>query len=116
MLQYGNKIIAEAGHYITDGRAKAMALPYSPDAQYTEHPLTDTVKHLIGDTYNVGDAFAIRLTATTKKDLVSILFSNDDQIAIILNRENGEEEEQVYQFMQRWRNWFSTIIQRMRAV
>lgn len=109
-------MIAEAGHYITNGGAKAMTLPYSPDEEYTEHPLNDTITHLVGDTYNVGGAFAVRLTATTKKELISLLFSYDDQMAIILNRENGDEDEEVYQFMQRWRNWFSAVIRRMKEL
>ena len=35
------------------------------------------------------------------------IWSNDDQIAIILNKDNGDNE--MYNFMQEWRKWFSDI-------
>lgn len=116
MIKYGNKVIAMAGHYITNGEAKGMALHYSPNAEYSEHPMTDKVEHIIEDSFNIGDTFAVRLTGTTKKDLISLLFSNDDQIAIILNRENSEQDQEMYDFMQQWRAYFSTIIQKMKSL
>ena len=41
-----------------------------------------------------------------KKEIISWLFNNDDQIAIILNKDSGEEEDLLrYNKMQEWREW-----------
>jgi hypothetical protein len=41
-----------------------------------------------------------------KKEIISWLFNNDDQIAIILNKDSGDEEDILrYNKMQEWREW-----------
>lgn len=37
--------------------------------------------------------------------LVKIRYSNDDQIAIIINRDDSEEGNIKFQQMQAWREW-----------
>lgn len=40
-----------------------------------------------------------------KKEIISWLFNNDDQIAIILNKDNSEEDLLRFNKMQEWREW-----------
>lgn len=45
--------------------------------------------------------------ADWKKYFISRRYSNDDQIAIILNKDNSDEDLLRYNKMQEWRNWAS---------
>ena len=54
--------------------------------------------------------YYFKMDEQTKKRLVSLLFSNDDQIAIMLNHEQGTDTEGMYEFMQDWRAWISQLI------
>ena len=51
-----------------------------------------------------------------KKYLVNTLFSNDDQIAIILNKDNSDDDMKIYNLMQDWREYFSKLIKEMEAL
>lgn len=47
--------------------------------------------------YNYGD---------WKKHIINLRYTNDDQIAIILNKDSGDEEDLFrYNKMQEWREW-----------
>ena len=42
-----------------------------------------------------------------KTKLIKMKYSNDDQIALILNKDNSEEDLELYNKMQDWREWAS---------
>ena len=44
-----------------------------------------------------------------KAKIIKSRYSNDDQIAILLNKSKGQEEELEYQRMQRWRDMASDV-------
>jgi hypothetical protein len=41
--------------------------------------------------------------------LISLVYSTDDQIAIMLNKEESQEDLERYNAMQAWREWSSVI-------
>lgn len=43
--------------------------------------------------------------AGIKTKLIKMKYSNDDQIAIMLNRDNSDEDLDLYNRMQAWREW-----------
>lgn len=45
-----------------------------------------------------------------KKRLINKIFSNDDQIALILNKEFDEDSSNAFNEMQKWRDYFSIFI------
>lgn len=47
--------------------------------------------------------------ADYKKDIIKKRYSNDDQIAIILNKEDSEEDLIRYERMMRWREFASRL-------
>jgi hypothetical protein len=68
----------------------------------------------VGDSLISFDIFnwsnpGIRSYADAKKFVISKLYSNDDQIAIILNKDDSDEDGLVYQKMQEWREWASIV-------
>lgn len=60
--------------------------------------------------------FQLRYTDTMKKDLVQMIYSMDDQIAIILNKDGSEDGQRDYDLMQGWRDWFSGLIHAMESI
>lgn len=113
MIHYNDKIIAEPGHYLTASNGKKMfVLRYEEGVTYEESEIdTSRVSRYPDGSCGIG-GFNFNLPkGEEKKYLVTLLFSNDDQIAIMLNKEQSEEGERTYQFMQEWRVFFSNIIQ-----
>lgn len=56
----------------------------------------------------------IRTYADAKKFVVEKKYSNDDQIAIILNKDEDDEESMLaYQKMQEWRDWASVVARKI---
>lgn len=51
-----------------------------------------------------------------KSKIIKRLFSNDDQIAIILNRGNSEQDDLAFQKMQEWRDWASILAKKIMEV
>lgn len=51
-----------------------------------------------------------------KKYLIKKRYSNDDQIAIILNKDDSEEDQLAYQKMQEWREWASIFAKKIMDV
>jgi len=47
--------------------------------------------------------------AENKKSVVGMRYSNDDQLAIMLNRDGSEEREQDYERMQAWRDFAAAV-------
>lgn len=44
-----------------------------------------------------------------KREIIKKRYSNDDQIAIILNRDDSEEDENRYNHMMKWREFASLL-------
>ena len=48
-----------------------------------------------------------------KSKIVKRLFSNDDQIAIMLNKDESENDLMIYNKMQEYRNWASVLAKKI---
>lgn len=116
MIKYGTKIIADVGNYLQHKGISNFCINNIDSSEIKEIPLNNNVVKNFDNTFTIGGVFRIKLTNTLKKDLISLLFSNDDQIAIILNKELGEVEEEMYNFMQSWRAYFSDIIKKIKEL
>ena len=52
--------------------------------------------------------------ADYKKAIIQKKYSNDDQIAIMLNKDSGDEADLLaYDKMQEWRGWASIVAKRI---
>ena len=51
--------------------------------------------------------------ATLKSKIIARQFTNDDQIAIILNKEDSEEDKLLFNKMQKWREWAGILAKRI---
>lgn len=112
MYEYKNYTYAEAGNILQGNRAIGMSLP-NTFAPFTERPI-DLTNLQVTDTEVAFDIFrwkhnGIRTYADAKRFVVSKRYSNDDQIAIILNKDDSEEDALAYEKMQEWREWASLV-------
>ena len=101
-------MIATVGHYLISSNGKrGFSILIEEGVSYTEKELTNIVEKRPYNSVSIGGVFNIKVTDNIKKTLITSIWSNDDQIAIILNKDNGDSE--MYNFMQEWRKWFSNI-------
>ena len=110
-------MIAAVGCYLTasNGR-KGISLCYEDDVEYIETPINlDITISPFGDII-IDNAIGFRKTSNLKRDFITSIWSNDDQIAIILNREDTEQDFEMYDFMQQWRAYFSTIVEKVKSL
>lgn len=49
-----------------------------------------------------------------KSKIINKQFSNNDQIAIILNKEDSEEDLLLYNKMQEWRDWAGVVAKKIK--
>ena len=115
MIQYGNFYIPEAGKYLVDS-SNTNYFRVSSDIECHEEDFEMNLEKVSDNIFILDNRFEIRLSDETKKELVGMLFSNDDQIAIMLNYQSHKtvENVKVYKLMQDWRDWFSLLIKKMR--
>lgn len=119
MYKVGNWVFADAGHHLK--RDNGIAYFFEDNKETIEE-----IPTTIDDMHRVSD---IILWANNKiaqpiipngaygdykKAIVQKKYSNDDQIAIILNKDSGEEADTIaYNKMQEWREWASTVAKKI---
>ena len=114
MYTIGNKTYADAGYYLKRGSSIAYSMTTSNDIQ--EVPVTLDDMHRVGEVILWSDdKLAQRVIkrgtyADYKKAIIQKKYSNDDQIAIILNKDTESERDiMAYNKMQEWREWASIL-------
>jgi hypothetical protein len=51
-----------------------------------------------------------------KAKYIKRLFSNDDQIAIMLNKDRSEHDNELFNKMQEWRDWCGILAKKVKSV
>lgn len=122
MYKIGNYNFADAGYYLKRGSSIAYFFENS-DEEVQE------IKATIDDIHQVGSIilwsednlaqsiFKNGVYADYKKAIIQKKYSNDDQIAIMLNKDSGEEIDLLaYQKMQEWRDWASLVAKKIMEI
>lgn len=108
-----NIVYSEPGCFLKYKNQIAFQFPKADGIEENKIKLTDL--YVLGNTaYYNGGALAQRINkswdyADYKKDIIKKRYSNDDQIAIILNKEDSEEDLIRYERMMRWREFASRL-------
>ena len=118
MIQYGNKLLPDTGKIFKTG--KEISFTVSLDADYEELEINLKNINTFGNIAIVDNLFAILLEdgdRPLKARLVNKIFSNDDQIAIMLNYQSHPTAENIsiYNSMQEWRDWFGELVKSLRG-
>ena len=119
MYKIGKYNFADAGYYLK--RGSSIAYFFEDNGEETQE-----IEATIDDMHKVGsivlwseDKLAQRVFkngvyADYKKAIIQKKYSNDDQIAIMLNKDSGEEADLLaYAKMQEWREWASIVAKKI---
>lgn len=116
MFTKGNIIYADAFKYLKHKERNVIALSIKGSADdYEELPMNDPLDvEVSGEmVFWNNRKFANRPDRMTrdgvKTSIIHSRYSNDDQIAIMLNKDASEEDAMYYQKMQEWREFAALI-------
>lgn len=117
MYQLNNKIYADAGFILKYDNTLAYSFR-DVDANSVseiEVKLDDMVRKGNRVRYSNGLLmdYASDNYGELKKKLVNKQFTNDDQIAIILNKEASAEDAMLFEKMQEWRTWSGVVAKKI---
>lgn len=110
MKQFNDYILPDVGKIFKYNNTISFKLS-AECTGYEEVEINKGNVEFIGNFVFVDKVIGINLTTDKhiKTVLVNKLFSNDDQIAIILN-----EDTEMMTFMNDWREWFSQLIKEIK--
>lgn len=113
MIKYNNRLLPDVGKcFVVNG---VPTFSVKEGTKCRELKINIKTQKISDDTFILDNKFEIRIDDTLKKRLVNKLFSNDDQISIMLNYQLDPSEEHVaiFEYMQNWRKWFSDAIKKI---
>lgn len=117
MYIYKNVVYAEPGKYLVHKNKIAFQFPAS--GGIIEHVLNTEDLHIKNSIvlYN-NDLFAHVVHknykyADYKREIIKMRYSNDDQIAIILNKDDSEEDLLRYTRMMQWREFAASLAKKI---
>ena len=115
MYKIGNKTYADAGHYLKRGSSVGYAFTDNGEEVKEVKVRLDDMR-VSGSLIIWSDGSLAQMVIPRgeygdyKKAVVQKKYSNDDQIAIMLNKDSGNDDDQVaYRKMQEWREWASVV-------
>lgn len=118
MYKVRNKIYAEAGSLLI-GKNKRGYVFFGELKEFSEKAIRLDDMRIEGQflVYSDGlirEIYNPNLTyEQLKAKYVKRLFSNDDQIAIMLNKERSEEDAELFDKMQEWRDWCGILAKKV---
>lgn len=118
MYKIKNKVYAEAG-CILSGESRIGYVFQGEMEEFTEQPITIDDMKVEGNflLYSNGSILERNYPDLTyeeqKARIVKRLFSNDDQIAIMLNKGRSEQDDLVFEKMQEYRDWAGTLAKKI---
>lgn len=116
MYQIKNKIYADAGYVLKYNNKVAFSFEDVDANDILETKLNLENIHKNGN-FVVYDGLRDRIThldySRLKSRFINKQFTNDDQIAIILNKDNSKEDTLLFNKMQEWRDFASVIAKKI---
>lgn len=119
MYEYKNNTYAEAGNILQGSKALGMSLP-NTFAPFTERPI-DLTNLTIDGKYLCFDIFkwkhnGIVTFEDARKFIVSKRYSLDEQIEIIMNKDDGEDAAMEFRMLKEWRSWAAVVAHKVMEV
>lgn len=116
MFQKGNKVYAEVGNYLRHKTKRMIGLTIVGNIEdFEEMPLNEPLDVVVEKDmfYFNNRMFACKPEemsyAGIKTRLITSRYSNDDQMALILNYGKSDEDTEFFNKMQEWRNWAGEV-------
>ena len=121
MYKIRNKVYAEAGNLLV-GANKLGYVFEGDESEFTDQPIVIDDMKVEGNflLYSNGLIIERRPENPTyeslKANIIKRLFSNDDQIAIILNKGKSDDDDMIFDKMQEWRDWAGILAKKTLSV
>lgn len=116
MFQKGNKVYAEAGNYLRHKTKRMVGLTIVGNIEdFEEMPLNVPLDIVVDkDVFYFNNKMFACIPekmdyAGIKTKIITSRYSNDDQMALILNNGMSEEDTELFNKMQEWRDWAGEI-------
>lgn len=120
MYTIKNKTYADAGYVLKYKNKVAFSFEDVDEKDVLETKLNLENMQKIGKFVAYSDGLKEYISCTEykewKKKWVNKQFTNDDQIAIILNKDDSEEDSLLFNKMQAWREWSGVIAKKIISV
>lgn len=125
MYKKGNVVYADAYKYLVHKSKGIIAFAQSGDvSDFEEKKLPMPIKiidegsgfYSIQDVPKVKFYFSKSDYVTIKTEMIKKRYSNDDQIAIMLNAQLSEEDKVYYNKMQEWRDFSGYIARQIESI
>lgn len=120
MFQKGNKVYAEVGNYLRHKTKRMIGLTIVGNIEdFEEYPLNSPLDIVVENDmfYFNNRMFACKPAtmdyAGIKTKLITSRYSNDDQMALILNHGKSDEDTVLFDKMQAWRNWAGDVAKKV---
>lgn len=121
MFTKGNTVYADAYKYLKHKERNIIALSVKGSADdYEELPMNDPLDIEVDNVVvfwnnrmfaNIPESFA---KDAVKTSIIKSRYSNDDQLAILLNKDEDEKKRMYYQKMQEWREFAAFVANEVR--
>lgn len=104
MKRFNDYLLPDVGKCFKSNGVISFRVAYN--AEYEEIPINKNNIQVVGEYAFIDKKFAVqgKTYKDLKTNLIKKLFSNDDQIAIILNNDS-----EMMQYMNDWRDWMGEI-------
>lgn len=116
MFQKGNKVYAEVGYYLRHKEKKIIGLTIPGNIEdFVEEKLNEPLDIDIKSNmfFFNNNMFACHPTTMDytgiKTKIITSRYTDDDQIALMLNYGKSEEDNELFDKMQAWRDWAGEI-------
>lgn len=110
-------IYADAGHLLRGSRVIAFQ-SFASFCEVEEEELYVDDMHvengrIVFNNNTIRWSFQHTEYGAIKKQIIGLRYNNDDQIAIMLNKEDSEEDLLAYNKMQEWREWAGVMARKI---
>lgn len=118
MYKIRDKVYADAG-YILVGKNRRGYVFKGELEEFTEQKITIDDMRVEGSFLRYSNDSILEIYSPNatyeelKSKIVKRLFSNDDQIAIMLNKGRSEQDDLVFDKMQEWRDWAGILAKKI---
>lgn len=121
MYQVRNKVYADAGEILV-GENKIGYIFLGELGEFSREEISLDDMRIEGNfiVYSNGRLRELYNPNMTYEQLkakyIKRLFSNDDQIAIMLNKDRSEQDNELFNKMQEWRDWCGILAKKVKSV